>query len=217
MLDWLRENAELLSALGSIGMLVIWLAYLQLFYVSLRNQRRPKLLIHQAGGLGLDDRCIVANMSPATVYVAAVLVDVQSGDERITFMPKTPKAKDDTLDHPLELTRQGPLRSGSYLDLGTFDSLLGTGGERVHARAGEDGTVITIRVAGLIGAELFPAAASRTFKVADDGANGTLVEPLSVLPTELSWREQRRVARAWLKESQRADLARIDTPQDVPA
>lgn len=215
MLEWLRENGSLLTALTSLGTLFIWLAYLHLFYRSLRDQRRPKLLIHEAGGLDLGDRCIVANMSAIAVHVAAVLVDVDRDGEQLTFLPKPPKPAGDADEDPLGRARQGPLGSGSYLDLGSFAALLSAAGGTDPTWGSDEPTHITIRVVGFIGPELFPAAAQRRFEVSGGDADATTVHPLSVMPTELGERQQRRVARAWLEEAQRLTLDRIETPFTV--
>ncbi len=215
MLEWVRENVSVLTAITSLGTLFIWLAYLHLFYRSLRDQRRPKLLVHEAGGFDPGDRCIIANMSPTAVHIAAVLVDVDRDGESLTFQPKPPHPAKAPDGDPLGLARQGPLNSGSYLDIGTFDALLTAAGFEDREGSPEARTVITVRVVGFIGPELFPAAAMRRFEVIDDQADGTLVHPLSVLPTDLRERQQRKAARDWLKETQRLDLARIATPLSV--
>ncbi len=215
MIDWVRENVSVLTALTSLGTLFIWLAYLHLFYLSFRDQRRPKLLIHEAGGLDVGDRCIVANMSPIAVHVAAVLIDVDHDGERLTFQPKPPKAADAPDADPPGLARQGPLSSGSYLEIGTFDALLTAAGVHERRPSARDGARITVRVVGFIGPELLPTAAERSFEVIDDRDDGTLVHPLSVMPTDLGERQQRRVARTWLEEAQRLDLQRIETPFSV--
>jgi hypothetical protein len=206
MIEWARNNVEVLSALTSLGTLLIWLAYLHLFYRSIRDQRRPMLLIHQAGGLDLSDRCVVANMSQTAVHVAATLIDVEHDGEHVTFQPKAAEGDVDAD----EMARQGPLESASYLDIGSFEALLEAAGRREVDGAPDTTTRITVRVVGFIGAELFPAAASRTFEVVDNGRGGRLVHPLSVLPTELTQRQQRRMARAWLQGMLSLDLKRID-------
>jgi hypothetical protein len=213
MIEWARNNVEVLTALTSLGTLLIWLAYLHLFYGSLRDQRRPMLLIHQAGGLDLSDRCVVANMSPTAVHVAATLIDVERDGEHFTFQPKA--AKDDV--DADALSRQGPLESASYLDIGSFEALLKAAGRLEVDGASDAPTRITVRVVGFIGAELFPAAASRTFEIVDNGRGGRLVHPLSVMPTELNQRQQRRMARAWLQEMLSLDLKRVETPMSVKA
>jgi hypothetical protein len=212
MIEWVRQNVDVLNALTSLATVVIWLAYLQLFYQSFRRQRRPKLLIHEAGGLDLGDRCIITNMSSTAVHVAAVLVDVERDGEQWTFQPKSPKPSNTTDGESKVLDRQGPLQSGSYIDVGSFEALLTAAQELQSEQTLDAPTRITVRVVGFIGAELFPAAAKRTFEVIDNEADGMLVHPLSVMPTELDERQQRRVARDWLREVQRLDLARIETP-----
>jgi hypothetical protein len=228
MLAWLSEHGQALSAAASLGMLVVWILYLQLFFRMVQRQRRPNLLIHQAGGFELDGRCIVANMSETAVHVAAVLVDVEHdpveddrarrddsasdgrepGGRRVTFQPRPVHGRND--GEALADTRQGPLGSGRYLDLGSFAALLDAA-DRGHRAEDELGAALTVRVVAFVGSELYPAGARRRFRISGRRHDAT-VQPESLLPEQLSSARQRRVARRWLAEAQRLDVATLETP-----
>jgi hypothetical protein len=218
MMEWLTEHVDLVSAVSSLGMLVIWILYLQLFFLTYQKQRRPNLFIHQASGFDLDSRCVVANMSETAVHVAAVLVDVERGEDRRTFQPRPDGDRDG--DDPLSQTRQGPLPSASYMDVGSFGVLLDTVDDASPESGAGDDTVdalVTVRVVAFVGSELYPVGAERRFEVHGrrDGAD---VRPVSTLPKHFSNRRGRRIARRWLEEAQGREIGSgaLGTPKTRP-
>lgn len=46
-MDWISQHHDSLTALTSIGTLLIWLVYAQLLYKGYRRQRRPRLIINR--------------------------------------------------------------------------------------------------------------------------------------------------------------------------
>jgi hypothetical protein len=210
MWEWLMEHADLLSAISSIGMLVIWVLYLHLFFLTYRNQRRPNLLIHQADGFDLDSRCVIANMSETAVHVVAVLIDVEREGSSRTFQPR-PAQEDDGGD-PLAHTRQGPLPSASYMDVGSFGALVEAAddGRRQTSEEALD-LRLTVRLVAFVGSKLYPAGAMRRFDVR--GRRGDAeVRPENHLPIQLSNWRQRRVVRSWLEEAHRRERSSVATP-----
>lgn len=165
--QWIAEHREIITALTSIGTLLVWVVYLQVFVNSYRRQLRATLLITRGAGDGLDARCFLSNMSAGAVYVASVLVtletqsqttvrvvtDIRDGDGRIV--------EDDG-----RWTRQGPLGSGERRDLGSFGSLARQALARTSA-AGDLSDLplrsITLQVIGIYGSEDLPVGARRTF------------------------------------------------------
>lgn len=134
MLDWIRENHGTLSLLVNIGMLIVWVAYLQLFLASFRRQTQPKILINIGAGRSLDALCLVANMSSDAVYLESLIATVITEEGR-WVCPVTDVrdlADDNGSSNPRDLTRQGPLQPGAVMDVGSFRDLVG----RVLAEAG---------------------------------------------------------------------------------
>ena len=233
MWAWLSEHGEALSAAASFGMLIVWILYLQLFFRMFQRQRRPNLLIHQAGGFELDSHCIIANMSETAVHVAAVLIDVEHDrvddggvdddggtrdaekhdGERVTFQPRPAHGEND--GDALANTRQGPLASATYLDLGSFAALLDAA-DRGHGGGDELDAAITVRVVAFVGSELYPAGARRRFRISGRRRDAS-VQPESLLPEQLSSASQRRVARRWLAEAQRLDVDTRETAKAAQA
>lgn len=197
MLEWLRENASLFSALASLATVFIWLLYLHLFYRSYRMHERPHLVIKQGYGYDLDTLCYVSNMSQQAVDVMAVLVHAERADEHATF------AAIESSDQPPDSRRiDEPLKAGSLLELGTFRSLLQRA-ERMFPAKGAEGEAVEleVRVVALVGAQQVPRGACRRFRIFRDGENRR-VRPTDVLPQQLTSREQRKLARAWLEQAQ---------------
>jgi hypothetical protein len=125
MLDWLKTHSDALNLLINLGMLGVWVVYLQLFLMSYLNQRRPSILITRGAGLGLNARCIVGNMSADPIYVMSIIAQLSTptGDtaQSITDL----SAAGETRDEPLSrLTKQGPLLSGHYMDVDSYRHIL---------------------------------------------------------------------------------------------
>ncbi len=208
MLEWLTEYGEVLSTLSSLGMLVIWILYLQLFFQMYRKQRRPHLLIHQAGGFDLHSRCVIANMSETAVHVAAVMVDVEREGQCQTFQPRPDWDRDE--HGPLADTRQGPLPTAAYIDVGSFAALLDAADGSHRPDDATDADVV-VRVVAFVGSELYPTGAQRRFAVRGSRGDAS-VKPESAIPQQFSSGRQRRIARRWLLEAQDLDADARATP-----
>ncbi len=124
MWEWLQQNAQLISALGSITMVFIWLLYLQLFYLQFRRQRKPCLVIHHEQGNGPSDLCLLVNMSSEPIHVQCILAKIRVEDRTVT-RPVTELGEVSPTSQQLESTlRQGPICPGDYLVLGTLERIV---------------------------------------------------------------------------------------------
>ena len=94
MWDWIGSNASALNVGLNAAMLLIWLAYLQLFFVSFRRSNRTVIHIGMASESGEDARCLVTNMGSDTAYVLAVMVGLDDGD-RTRLAPVTDRVEDE--------------------------------------------------------------------------------------------------------------------------
>ena len=79
-MSWIAENHQLIAALTSIGMLVVWITYLQLFLASYRRQRKATILIRLGQGGGLDAHCLVTNMSAEPIYLHTLVAQLDGPD-----------------------------------------------------------------------------------------------------------------------------------------
>jgi hypothetical protein len=126
MLDWIRDDYAIISVLIKLGMLIVWIVYLQLFLVSYKRRTRPKILINMGGGRGIDAMCLLSNMSSEPVYVESLIATLE-GKGKQWVCPVTDVealARDDQPPNPLDTTRQGPLEPGEVRDIGSFRNLI---------------------------------------------------------------------------------------------
>lgn len=126
MFQWITHHGQLLGALVSVGTLIVWIIYLQLFLAGYRRHRRAKILISRGVGDGLNARCFVCNMSEAVIYVESMIVSLELDGERwiaavtdLVYLEHEGRQPDRELT-----TRQGPLATGELRDMGSFRDLI---------------------------------------------------------------------------------------------
>ena len=127
MLDWIREHHETLSVLVNLGMLLVWIAYLQLFLANFKRQTRPKILINVGAGRSIDGRCLISNMSSEAVYIESLIATLETDKDK-WVCPVTDAqelAKDREGEAGLrQVTVQGPLKQAEVMDVGSFCDLI---------------------------------------------------------------------------------------------
>jgi hypothetical protein len=126
MLEWIDQNAELLSLVVSAGMLAVWLIYLHVFLVSYKRQTRSKIVINRGAGVDLDARCLISNMSSDAIYVESIVASVEADDcdWRRTVTDIEVRGDGEIPADPKRLTHQGPLGPGEYMDIGSYRELI---------------------------------------------------------------------------------------------
>ncbi len=127
MLDWIGQYSDPLMALGSIGTLLIWLIYLQLFFVQYRRHTTPALIISRGGGTSLHAHCLLSNMSGEAVHIQAIIATLR-GSEGIANRSVTDRrdlalGEGDRAEYG-SLSQRGPLPSGRMMDVGPFSALI---------------------------------------------------------------------------------------------
>jgi hypothetical protein len=172
MWEWVINNHQIVSSVANVAMLFVWIAYLQVFVSSYRRQRRPKILVNRGGGATLDARCLVSNMSAEPIYVESLIATVETADRRwscpVTELHDA-EPKESRPDLKL-LTRQGPLLSGHFVDIGSFRNLIepvlrkgpGSRGDAAPEDP-EDLVAFEIKVIAVHGSEDLLAGAVRRF------------------------------------------------------
>jgi hypothetical protein len=203
MIEWLTEHNAGFGALANIGMLIVWLVYLQLFARGYRRQTRPKIVITRAAGSTLDASCFISNMSSDAIYIESIVASLCCGDQKwsrtVTDL-ETLDNEDDARD-PFRKTHQGPLRPGEYMQVGTFGNLLervlGTSAnERDGLNGLQDPLVAEITVIADYASEDLLVGASRRFAL-HKRAHSWLLHPESVSTHQIrSRRERRKIATA---------------------
>lgn len=203
MLPWLSSNHDVLGLAINAVLLVVWLTYLQTFLAGYRQQRRPKILINRGGGHGLRSRCLISNMSSEAIYVESIVASVEyDGKHASAAVTDLEDLGDDQVAaDPKKSTRQGPLASGDYMDVGDFGDLLdrvrrSDGELQAIGEAGEwAGAALELQVIATYGAEKLLVAGRRVFDLVDD--RGEARPRPRELATEqvTSGRQRRRLAR----------------------
>ncbi|MCM5703857.1 hypothetical protein [Larsenimonas salina] len=214
---WITANATVFSGLTSVGMLIIWGVYLQLFLHSFRSQRRPQIIINRGLGRDLNAQCLISNMSESAVFVETVIVCLIAKDE--SFCLDITDDLNDTEQQNQQSkneqengrwTRQGPLDNADYMVMGSFERLVRQTCEYHDLPLDDKGlpddkqkefSAVEIRVIGIFGSNPNPIGASRRFIMnCDDNGHLVCLTPESNSTRQWAKRRHRRVWKGWLKE-----------------
>ncbi|HEV7344343.1 MAG TPA: hypothetical protein VGN60_01740 [Devosia sp.] len=186
-MSWIVEHRDLITVLTNLGMLLIWMAYLQVFLAGYKKQKKATILIDVGGGKGLDARCLITNMSAEAVYIHTLVATIDSPDGAVAC-PVTEPDEAEAWQEPSDLklwTRQGPLESGKVRDMGSMRAILDhvMGQQRSRNDAAEPKTdvhEIELQVVAVYGSEDVMVAAKRQFRLTEDG------DELSLHPTTIN-------------------------------
>ncbi|MBQ0776616.1 MAG: hypothetical protein KBT84_03425 [Pseudomonas sp.] len=208
MIDWIEANQAVLSVCVSLATLLVWVIYAQLLYSGFRRQRTPRVIINRGRKRDLDALCIISNMSQEAIYVEYIIATLKTSLGTVTMdvtdfeRDSTEEREDEegdrqtvavTPENIRENTRQGPLLSGEFMHIGTFNDLV-----RRMARQADipmqghrpEGDIqlesLTIVVVALYGPEPKPVSASRDFSIDSNKSGGTL--------TPTSWRTRQGIS-----------------------
>lgn len=197
MWNWLSENASSIQAtVGAITALV-WIVYLQILVSGLRRQRRTEVLIHLGGSQSLDARVFISNLGFEPIYILEILLTIWStdGERETSIADRTETAKGD-LSSPSAATFQGPLNSGDFIDIGSFEDLL----KRARWNTSDDldpGAInrVEVKVAAISAASSAVVASKRQFYV-ECSANEYQIRPKTLYATQIrSWWGRYRLKR----------------------
>lgn len=200
MLQWLREYSDTLNLITNVGMLLVWLGYLHVFLLLYRRQTTPSILITRSGGSSLDARCLLCNMSSDAIYLQSLVCTL---DEPGASVTTSITDIDELSGKSSNQEGQGPLKSGSCLDVGRFGDLL----ERLRTEANRSGNeppsgdgdgYLQIQVIAVYGAEDLLVSAKREFDVVQR-EDATYLRPRSVETRQVRSIIERRRLRALLE------------------
>jgi hypothetical protein len=196
MLDWLTSHGGLVQAATSIVTAMVWVVYLQILVTGHRRQRRPEILISIGAGKGLSARCFVSNLGFEPIYINDVLLTLENGDAQTANITDRSELSDDELRNPAEATNQGPLKSGDFLDIGSYRQLI----NRVRTFGSDqemagDLSQIMLTVVGITAAEANLIAAKRSFRV-EWREDSAILRATSINAEQIrGWRARRRIRR----------------------
>ncbi|WP_375260487.1 hypothetical protein [Palleronia sp.] len=191
--------------ISNMIMTIIWLVYLNLFFVSHRRQKAPMILISRGAGIGPEARLFISNMGAEPIYVSALIADCYTGDEVATaFITQNDHISGEELSSPGAATNEGPLGSGDYMDAGSFDSLM----NRIerhsdHPLKARDVDRVTVTVVASTGYSALISAASTTYTILRSDGN-TVFHPEHISTVQhRGLRARRRVRRRLEQQSER--------------
>ena len=206
MWQWINDNSGALSVFTSIGTLLVWLFYAHLLLSGFRRQRKARVLVNQGWGSQIDSVCLVSNMSQEAIFIQCIVLTLHTAQgnysSSITDLEQTDESPDTgPLSH---ITRQGPLVSGSYMNLGTFRSLI----RQVARRCGlsDDGErpiamlqlhSVTVTVISSYGPEHGAIGSQRNFLIR--GEDNDLMRPATTTTERLKHKDANRELERWIE------------------
>lgn len=200
-MDWITENIALLQLAVAGVNAAIWLFYLHLFLTSFRRQQETVILINRGASEDERARCIVSNMGSEPVYILSVLAEVFiDGADCAAHVTDREEIEIEAFDDPLRRTSQGPLKSGEFLDVGSFHELVQRTLHRVApTKVPEDAERILVTVVAASSHASALVGASREFvwKRDDDGHR---VIPTTLVARQLRSRAERRRVERLMRE-----------------
>lgn len=181
--EWLQDNAQLISALATVLMTIAWVTYAQFGIITYVKQRKPRIVIDKTAEDSIDTRFVVVNLSEYPIYISGILVVVRRDGEE--FIHKIDNFRRSTDDDGEELDereatesqlRHGTLDVGQLFMMGssrdTLAWLLDDEADDVHEervqrlrRALGKVDNFEFRVVAMAGNDDRPIAAGRTFEV----------------------------------------------------
>lgn len=209
MWDWLQQHTGSISALASVATLLVWAVYLDLIFRSYRRSNRSKILINFGAGAFDKANCLVANMSAQPVYMDSVVATLHVDGRTYTAVLSE---QDTTLSEQRDYrsqSLQGPLKSGEFLNIGTFSSLISRVAEEVGGADGARGLAtraerLDILVAGVFTGADELIAAERCFDLVREGSQRR-IRPRSFAAEQIrSGRRRRQIERFMMNRHREA-------------
>ena len=212
MWTWIADHGATLSALSSLGMLLIWAVYLQTFLSIYRRQTRARIVINRFGGKTLGSRCLLSNMSGDAIYVLSLVASLKGSDgewgcRAVTDLQEL--GEDESFDRfSQHVSSIGPLEPAKFIDVGSFKDIVGSVQRAAEGQAGADvGSLRRILPATLeltavaeYGSESLLVGGRRTFTLEDRDGRITVATE-SVKTEQIKSRWERRNLRRLLQES----------------
>lgn len=187
-MSWLLQNANVVSALASAGMLVIWSLYAWLFYQEFRRQRGSQLFIHEAGAEDLGSTCILVNLSKEPVHILCSMA--AHGNHVVQLRD----AEQGNGAGPVQRNKQGPLGMGESLELASFDQIRREL-ELTEGSDDQDFSQFEIRVAAIHGFRQWPIGARRRFRI---DHRSSKIWPMQEHTDQMRSKRQAAEVRRWI-------------------
>lgn len=209
-MGWLSQNSSAINAITGICTLFVWLFYAQLLYLNFKRQRQPKIVINRGAGRSLETQCLVSNMSSEPIFIEHLIAVLHT--DRGTLMRdlidlEKVEGKDRGATNLAEITRQGPMLSGNFNQVGTFEEIVGrvlryhevtNGGSK--PMDGRTVHTVELRVIAIYGSEDAPVGTVRSFQIGSNEQGARTVLPTSLRTQRYASRWRRRKVKRWIRE-----------------
>ncbi|MDF0599153.1 hypothetical protein P1J78_00280 [Psychromarinibacter sp. C21-152] len=209
-MDWLAAHGPVVNLIVNLGMLVVWVAYLQLFLITYLRSRKPRLIINRGSGRDIGSVILVSNMSQEPVYPQNAYCTIHHADASYsaTITDREELLPTDAAERPEGVTSHGPLGRGEFMSIGTFRNIL-----EITAAAAEgcpdelDAHADRIRsveimVVGAFGGDDLEIAAKREYRI-DTGHDPWRVIPVGPATRQISSRRERKRIRRMITDELR--------------
>ncbi|OHV07560.1 hypothetical protein [Kushneria phosphatilytica] len=215
--SWLTANAAVFSGIVSFGMLLIWGIYLQLLLHNFRVQQSPRIVINRGRGRDINSLCLISNMSVQAIFVEAVVVQLETSHgtwfsdvtDVLDQQGESSSRDISSSEHHLaRVTRQGPLKSGDYMEAGMFGDLIQQVAREQGIHLDEKYTSneqklelrsLEIGLIAVFGSENGPIGAQRIFDLELDDNQQLLLKPRKLTTKQLYSRRSRMKIKRWQK------------------
>lgn len=200
MWNFIEQNHGAINAIASVLTLAIWALYFQLLLNNYRHRTRPKININRGGGRTSAARCVISNMSAEAVYVEAIILTLGDGERRSVCQLSELEVSLSMDSDPRSQIFQGPLDSGEFIDIGTFDTLI----ERARSSFDErealrkDTESLQVMVVGNYTADDGLIAAERSYQLPVRNERRLLVSTTVSTRQVRSWWERRKIEKYML-------------------
>lgn len=201
--QFINQNSAGLSVIINCALCIIWLVYLHLLLKSYRRQRCPKIIISRVHLGEKKTHCLISNLSAETVHIHSFIIGLtlDNGDT-IEAGITDPEAFDESKNTNIkDLTVQGPLKPGEYIDAGSFKNFIDRC-LREHGKEKQDQSVrhsniskVRITVLASFSTDILSIAAKREFSLYDN-----FIEPESVETTQIRSRRERKKLTKYLEK-----------------
>lgn len=208
MWEWINNNSGALNVLTAVGTMLVWLFYAHLLLAGFRRQRQARVLVNQGWGSQINSVCLVSNMSHEPVYIQCIFISLHTtqGKYRSSVTDFDDVEPWNSQNKPNEVTRQGPLGSGEYMNLGTFRTLIHQASQQHDLSHDQDDPMTQIGLESFkitvicsYGPEGKVIGIQREFRV--EGDENQRMRPSSIYSRRLTNRRARRKIERWLAEA----------------
>ncbi|OHY97951.1 hypothetical protein [Salinicola sp. MIT1003] len=219
-MEWLSEHSKAISAITSILTLFVWFFYAQILYRNFARTRRPRIIINRGHGNDLTSLCLISNMSSEPIFLEHIIVTLHTSKGSLTNDmidceadhqqdgPDTEGSSEAEHEERRQgmQSSQGPMLSGSYSHVGTFEAILkrlcSVHGVALERNRPTDDTVfhfLDIRVVAIYGSEDHPIGAERRFRLHMKEGDACTLVPVSLATKRYANRLQRWRVRQWIR------------------